>query len=196
MYSNTLYSLYEGNWHRYKKINTGWWWVGMWGTIMHLFLVDANEMSFFCFVLLLFLSVGASTFSRNNTQDCLRPMLSSLKIVSVLWAHACRRVCLKWRVCKLLGDIPFEDVRLVEFTYLVLSGTSSESYRGWFRFLLFGVFVAVFMSRVWSTCSVCLSACQKADLIWVHMHPAGTTLATHTEIPVWQNTCDEDTKVS
>ena len=56
-------------------------------------------------------------------------------------AHTCRRVCLKWRVCKLLGDIPFEDVRLVEFTYLVLSRTSSESYRGWFRFLLIQVFV-------------------------------------------------------
>ena len=156
----------------------------------------------FSVLLLLFLSVGASTFSRNNTQDWLRPMLSSLKIVSVLCLHtrvaecAWNGGCVSCWGTSHLRTYVWWSLRTLSWVARQVRVTVGGSGFCWFRFLLFRVFVAVFMSRVWSTCSVCLSACQKVDLIWVHMHPAGTTLATHTEIPVWQNTCDEDTKVS
>jgi len=98
-------------------------------------------MSFFCFVVVVFVRGCLDIQQKQHTGLTTSDVEQLENSFCLMLAHACRRVCLKWRVCKLLGDIPFEDVRLVEFTYLVLSRTSSESYRGWFRFLLIQVFV-------------------------------------------------------
>ena len=54
-----------------------------------------------------------------TTMSCLEWKL----VLSYACKHLCRRMCLKWRVYMPLGASFFEDVPLVEFTYLVFTRT-------------------------------------------------------------------------
>ena len=57
-------------------------------------------------------------------------------VLSYVYAHLCRRVCLKCRVYMPLGASFFEDVPLVEFVYLEFTCMPGESYRRRLRSLL------------------------------------------------------------